>query len=319
MTHLSRRAFGLAALSAPAAIGLAATPIRADGHAAPQAPMVYQASLGRYKITSLFDGMVPLGKDFFFGEEASAIDGALAAAGIEGDALPAPIQAFLLQTDDSNILIDAGFGGLDMMGPGFGRMFDGLAAIGLTPADIDTIIITHAHPDHIGGLLGSDGPAFGNAQVHFPQAEVEFWSDAGIMAQAPAEAVGLFQLAQGVFNAYGDQIVPTAADTEVAPGVRLELSPGHTPGHSILHIDGGDRELIMLADTLHNVALHTALPNIGFGFDSDTALAAQSRVRLFDRVSADNVLVAGSHIHFPGFGRILRDGEAYRYLPASWV
>ncbi len=319
MPHLTRRAFGLTALSAPALIGLASAPAHADGHAAKQAPVLFEASLGRYKIVSLFDGMVPLGKDFFFGADPADVDATLAAAGISGDALPAPINAFLLQSDDRTILIDAGFGGVDMMGPGFGRMFDGLAAMGLRPDDIDTIIVTHAHPDHIGGLMGADGPAFKNAQVIFPEGEVAFWGDAAMMAQAPDEAKGLFQMTQGVLDMYGDQIVPTADETEIAPGVRITLSPGHTPAHSVVHIDGGERELIMLADTLHNVTLHTALPEIGFGFDTDTALAAQSRIKLFDRVATDNVLVAGSHIHFPGFGRIVKDGDAYRYLPASWA
>lgn len=318
MTRLSRRNFGLATLIAPALVGLAATPARADGHAARPAPQLFQSSLGNYRITALFDGIVPLGKQLFSGPDAADIDAVLANVGIEGDALPAPISAFLLQLDDNNILVDAGFGGLDMFGPGFGRMFDGLAALGLSSDDIDTIIVTHAHPDHIGGMLGPDGPAFTNAQVIVPEIEVGFWSDAAMMAQAPEAAQGLFQLAQGVFAAYGDRIVPTAAGVEVAPGLTLELSPGHTPGHSHVHIDGGDREMLVVADSIHNIALHTAFPEIAFGFDTDSALAGQSRLALFDRASADKTLIAGSHIHFPGFGRILKDGDRYRYAPATW-
>ncbi len=319
MTKISRRTFGLSALSAPALIGLQPTLARADGHAAASAPQLYQANLGSYQITALFDGIVPLGKELFFGADAAEIDAALSAAGIEGDALPAPISAFLLQSDDRTILIDAGMGGLDMFGPGFGRIFDGLAALNVGADDIDTIVVTHAHPDHIGGMLGPQGAAFSKAQVIVPEIEVGFWGDAAMMAQAPAEAQGLFQLAQGVFEAYGDRITPTAANAEIAPGLTLELSPGHTPGHSLVHIDGGEREMLMVADSIHNVALHMALPEIGFGFDTDSAQAGQSRVRLLDRAVTDNILIAGSHIHFPGFGRILRDGEAYRYAPASWT
>ncbi len=319
MTLISRRTFGLTALTAPALIGLGSTPAKADGHAARPAPQLYQASLGNYKITALFDGLVPLQKGMFSGPDAAEIDATLSASGIEGDALPAPISTFLLQSADRNILIDAGFGGLDMFGPGFGRMFDGLAALGLAPEDIDTIIVTHAHPDHIGGLIGDGGPAFANAQVIVPELEVGFWGDAGMMAQAPEQAKGLFQLAQNVFGMYGDRIIPTAAGAEVAPGLTLEPSPGHTPGHSIVHIDGGEQEMLMVADSIHSVALHFAFPEIAFGFDTDSAAAGQSRLRLFDRASTDNVLIAGSHIHFPGFGRVLRDGEGYRYSPASWV
>ena len=320
MTTLSRRAFTFSALSTPALIGLAPQFALATSHNAPSvAPQLFQAGLGKYKITALFDGMVPLGKELFFGPDPAEIDKVLAAAGISGDTLPAPISTYLLQSADRTILIDAGFGGIDMFGPGNGRMFDGLAALGVAPTDIDSIIVTHAHPDHIGGLIGAAGPAFANAEVIIPETEFRFWSDTGMMAQAPEQAKPLFELSQNVFALYEGRLSPTAAGAEVAPGITLELSPGHTPGHSHVHIDGGTQQLLMIADSIHNVALHTALPDIGFGFDTDSAVAAMSRKALYDRASVDNILIAGSHIHFPGFGRILKDGKRYRYAPASWL
>ncbi|MEO0390768.1 MAG: MBL fold metallo-hydrolase, partial [Pseudomonadota bacterium] len=99
----------------------------------------------------------------------------------------------------------------------------------------------------------------------------------------------------------------------------LAVSPGHTPGHSLLRIDGGDQQLMMVADTMHSADLHLALPDTGFGFDTDPALAAASRRRLLDMAATDKMLIAGSHIHFPGFGRILRSGDAYRFAPATWM
>lgn len=231
--------------------------------------------------------------------------------------MPAPITAFLLQSEDRTILIDAGLGELDMFGPGLGRVSDGLAAMGVAPEDVDMVIVTHAHPDHIGGMVGANGAVFPNAEVAIAQAEIDFWGDEGIMAQAPEEAQGLFQLAQGVYSAYGDRLIPITSDTEVAPGIKMELSPGHTPGHALVHIDGGTRELLMVADTLHSSVVHTALPDTGFGFDTDTSLAAQSRRRVFDRAATDNLLIAATHVPFPGIGRFVRSGEAYAYVPAS--
>ena len=316
MTSLSRRSFGLAALSAPALLTATTLPARADGHAK-GAPALFDAPIGTYRMTSLFDGMGPLQKAMFKPADSAEMDAVLAAAGLSGEAMPAPITAFLLQSEDRTILIDSGLGDLDMFGPGLGRVSDGLAAMGVAPEDVDLVIVTHAHPDHIGGMVGANGAVFPNAEVAIAQAEIDFWGDAGIMAQAPEEAQGLFQLAQGVYSAYGDRLIPITADTEVAPGITMELSPGHTPGHALVHIDGGTRELLMVADTLHSSVVHTALPDTGFGFDTDSPLAASSRRRVFDRAAADNLLIAATHVPFPGIGRFVRSGEAYAYVPAS--
>lgn len=321
MTQLTRRSFGLAALAAPALAApalLTATVRPATAQGSSAAPALFDAPMGRYRITSLFDGMGPLQKGMFFGD-ADAIDATLAAAGITGDALPAPVNAFLLQSADRTILIDAGLGDVDILGPGLGRVSDALTAAGVAPGDVDLIIVTHAHPDHIGGLIQNGQPVFPNAEVAITDVEVGFWGDAGIMAQAPAEAQGLFQLAQAVYAAYENRLRPVASGTEVAPGLTLELSPGHTPGHALLHIDGGDRELLMVADTLHSSILHTALPDVGFGFDTDPAQAATSRRRVFDRAATDNILIAATHVPFPGFGRLVSSGDAYAYVPASWL
>ncbi|MEM6589660.1 MAG: MBL fold metallo-hydrolase [Pseudomonadota bacterium] len=318
MTSLTRRTFGLAALSAPAILTATTLPAMADGHAhAKGAPALFDVPIGNYRMTALFDGMGPLQKGMFFSDDQASIDQALAAGGITGDAMPAPITAFLLQSADRTILIDAGFGDLDMFGPGFGRVFSGLNALGVAPEDVDMIIVTHAHPDHIGGMMAGGAAAFPNAEVAITQAELDFWGDAGIMAQAPEDAQGLFQLAQTVYGAYGDRLIPVEGGTEIAPGITLEMSPGHTPGHALVHIDGGARELLMVADTLHSAVLHTALPDVGFGFDTDAGLAAASRRSVFDRASADNLLIAGTHLPFPGVGHFVRSGEAYAYVAAS--
>ncbi|MEM7295856.1 MAG: MBL fold metallo-hydrolase [Pseudomonadota bacterium] len=321
MTTLTRRGFAKSAIAAPvaaASLATTATSTSAGGHAAAP-PALYGAPLGSYTITSILDGIAPLGRQFFFGPDPAEIDAAATEAGVGPDLLPAPVSAFLLRSDNRTILVDAGMGDLDILGPGFGRLDAGLAAAGVAPAEVDTVIITHAHPDHIGGMLADGAPAFNNAEVVIAEAEAGFWTDAGIQAQAPEEAQGLFALVQGTLDAYGDQVTQVGAGAEVAPGITLSISAGHTPGHAHLMVDGGERQLLIVADSMHSADLHTAIPEIGFGFDVDPGLAAESRRAMFDKVSADKMLIAGSHIHFPGFGRVLKSGDAFRYAPATWL
>lgn len=317
MTTLTRRAFGIAALAAPALISGTAPLLAQSVTPAAQAASVFDATIGAYRVTALLDGTLPMTTSWFPSDSSSAIESALAKSGIVGESIPAPINAFLLQSDSATILVDAGLGGLDMMGPGFGKISAGLAVLGLAPTDIDTLVMTHAHPDHIGGMIGANGATYPNAELVVTGVEHGFWTDAGIMAQTPDELKGGFQLAQAVFGAYANRLKLVEDGVEIAPGVTMEIVPGHTMGHAVLHIDGGDRQLMMITDAVHNIDLQTALPEQGTMFDTDPVLAAQSRMRLFDRTAADNVLIAGCHVHFPSFGRIVRADEAYRYVPTS--
>lgn len=318
MTHLTRRSFAQTGLGLLAASTIPATSV-AQTPAQTAAPLsLYQTRLGRFRLTALMDGLAPLTRQHFFGEDEALIDKALSVFGVPATDMSVPLNVYLLQSADENILIDAGMGAFDLLGPGFGHIIPGLAALGLRPSDITKIVVTHAHPDHVGGLISGGRAIFENAELAIADREYAFWSDAANYARAPEGLRPLFEMARSALTPYKDRLLIVQDSAEVAPGLTLELSPGHTPGHSILHLDGGDQELLLIADTVHNAELHTALPQTGFGFDSDPAEAATARLRVFDRAASDQILIAGAHIHFPGFGRFTRTGDAYRYLPASW-
>ncbi len=282
---------------------------------------VFRSRIGKYQVTALYDGTLQVPQDVFLGEDRQVISNTLQSGGmgLAEDLVPIPVLAFCLQSEDETILIDAGLGAVDAFGPGMGLMSGALAAANTQPDDVTAVVLTHAHPDHIGGMLTGAAPTFANARVVISEAEHGFWSDAGVMAQAPDEAKGFFQLAQATFAAYGDRLELVSSDTEVLSGMRFEAASGHTPGHSILHVDGGDHQFIMMADIVHNSVLQTAHPDVGFGFDVDPEQAAKTRAALLDRAATDNILIAASHVPFPGLGRFVRDGGGYRYVPANLV
>lgn len=318
--NLSRRHFAGLSLTAATMSSLLTSASGKETLSSPPALTeggVYKVKLGEMEILSIQDGIIPMQKGFFLGEEAK-IKALLEESGQSGDVIPAPISAFIIKTPQKTILIDSGMGIIDMMGPGFGNLANGLALAGISPADIHTVVLTHCHPDHIGGMMTSDGKkAFPEAEVVLAEAEAAFWTDEGIMNQAPENMKGLFQFVQNTLKTYGDQISRVSTGKEITSGVTLQTAPGHTPGHSIIDVSSGSEKITIVADLLHNADLFTAYPEIGFGFDVDKTQAAETRKKLFAQLASEKSLIMGSHLHFPGIGRILAHGSAYRYSPAT--
>jgi glyoxylase-like metal-dependent hydrolase (beta-lactamase superfamily II) len=310
---LDRRALIASSLAAVAAApALARAPLSGR-----QVAGVYRRKVGSIEVTALIDGTVGLNTSVFAGADQAELKRIVGAYGY-ADLPPTAVNAFVVNTGSKTYMIDTGAGANKAFGNTLGRMRDNLAAAGIQPGQIDAVILTHAHTDHIEGLLTPSGQArFRNAEVIVHDNETNFWLDQGIMSRAPEAAKGLFVSAQKSLAPYAKRIRRVTGG-EVAPGIRLEPAFGHTPGHSILRVASGNQQMLFVGDTIHNAAIHTARPDVTFAFDSDGKQAADSRRRVFDMAAADGALIAAVHTPFPGFGRIIRDGAAYRYVAADW-
>jgi glyoxylase-like metal-dependent hydrolase (beta-lactamase superfamily II) len=318
MVTMSRRmvlAGGAVALAAPRL--LTATGARAQEASASVAPLVYPRKVGELEVTAISDGYVEFPGLPFVNIDEEEVRTALTAAFLDPAApLRLGVTAHLVRGGGRTLLIDSG--AADTFGTTLGRLPAALAALGVQPADVQAVLLTHMHVDHIGGLLAGDSPAFPNATVHVDETDLEFWTDEATAAQAPKDFQPFFARARVTAAAYGDRIQPFAGETEVLPGVTSVPLPGHTVGHTGFRLASGDAEIIVFGDTAHSSAVQFTHPEASLSFDTDPAKAAESRQRFFDMVASDRTLVACTHVPFPGVGHVARASDAYAWVPEHW-
>src|SRR5215475_1678072 len=309
---VSTAAFGLCAslaISAPA--GQAKTPDPAPGF--------YRYRIGAAECTALYDGIWEKVHDPNFIKNASVAETkqALAAAKLSTSFVPIPISALVVKVNGKLTLCDAGGGGqVQAFNPQSvfvsGKMMANMRAAGIDPRKIETILISHFHPDHIFGLLASrnNAPVFPNAEIIVPAAEYKWWTDPSLIERLPQARKPLAQRIQSVIPKWKN-VLPVEGEDEVVPGIRLVAAPGHTPGHTAFHLSSGDQQLLITSDAVYVPALVAAHPGWHGAYDQDGPTAEASRRRLMDRVVADNMMVCGSHFPWPGVGRIAKDGAGY--------
>ena len=229
------------------------------------------------------------------------------------------VNCYLVYSAGRLALVETGSG--DYLLPTAGKLQQNLKAAGVDPADIDTVILTHMHPDHSAGLTDpkTGQKFFPNAELVVHENEPRHWLDDGEMSRAgEREKKMYFECTRGQIAPYHNQTRTFSASTEVFPGIRSIPMHGHTPGHSGYMIASGDQSLLIWGDIIHVPEVQVPRPEVTMAFDTDQHAAAATRKRVFDMVATDKQLIAGMHVHFPGFARLVKQGENYLMLPEAW-
>ena len=317
--NITRRSFGLAAAGAALAPALPAA--AKEPPAGMQAPGIYRLKVGAYEVTVLNDGSAALPTKYFSGDADGAVKLLQNAFAPSTEVAPTTFNAWLINTGDKLILVDTGYS--NAIGPKAGHLPKTLAAAGVNPADIDAVVITHVHPDHCLGLLTPDKQiAFPNATVHVNGDEYVWWLEGDVkIPEGKPFFKDLFEGGRAAFKPYIEaKKVQTFKDgAELAPGVVAVLAAGHTVGHTMVRIapSGGD-QLLIWTDIVHSTALQFPEPERGIAFDFDPPKAIATRKKVMDMTATDRMLIAGTHIGFPGVGHVAKAGTGYAFVPLSW-
>ena len=284
-----------------------------------QGPGIYRTKLGDYQLTAIDDGtwFLRIDGDFVRNADAAAVNRALAQAFLPPSVLPVSFTVLIVNTGGKLVMIDAGTGG--QVADTAGVMLANLAVAGIEPKAIDTIVISHFHPDHIDGLKTKDGDkVFANAEIMVPEPEWNYWMDDAQMNKAPDRIKVYFRNARRVFGDMAKEVRRFEPGVEVAPGINSIPAFGHTPGHTAFSVASRNQSLLVMSDTVRNPYLFARYPDWQPLFDMDGPMAVKARRQMLDRAAADRMLVEAYHFPFPACGHIVRQGKGYELVPAPW-
>jgi glyoxylase-like metal-dependent hydrolase (beta-lactamase superfamily II) len=323
MTEVTRRRLLGGAAAAAAATALtpfAASPLRAAAPlAGKQAPSYYRAKLGDFEITVLSDGArtSPIPDGYVKNVGKDQVLAAAEAAYMPKGQLTVPFNPMVVNTGSKLILLDTGFG--PGAGPTIGLLQQSLAGAGIDAKQIDTVIITHMHPDHSNGLKTADGAlVYPNAEIKVPAVDWAFWMSDDNMGKAEGLYKNFFQINRKTFTGLESKVTRYDWGKEVAPGVTAIDTSGHTPGHTALAIASGSSRVLFQADVTNVPELFVRNPDWHVMFDYDPVKAAQTRRKFYDMAVAEKALISGFHYPFPSLAHIEKAGTGFREIPIAW-
>jgi glyoxylase-like metal-dependent hydrolase (beta-lactamase superfamily II) len=314
--------FAAALLAALA--GLVAVPNGALG-AGPQhhdqVPGFYRLKVGDLEVTALFDGTGVFDPHWLNGTKVT-MDGVVKGLNEDPHMLDVVDMGFLVNTGKQLILVDAG-AGTWWGGAALGRLAGSLRSAGYTPEEVDIVLLTHLHSDHIGGLTTQDGKrVFPNADVYVAKAESDFWLSPEIAAKAPKDVQPFFQSAQAIAAPYikADKWHTFSGAEPIVDGMQIVPLPGHTPGHTGYEFSSKGQRILFWGDTIHAQRVQLQHPEVTAIFDIDQTAAAATRNQLLSKLAREDVLIAAPHTSlFPALGRLRKDGTGYGWVPVVFT
>jgi glyoxylase-like metal-dependent hydrolase (beta-lactamase superfamily II) len=271
-------------------------------------------------VTSLFDGPAVVETHWLTGEKAP-LDGVVKALHHDPHVLDAADTGFLVNTGKQLILVDAGSG--TWFGGGtLGHLAGNLRSAGYTPEQVDLVLVTHLHSDHVGGLTTQDGNrVFPNAEVYVAKQESDFWLSPQIAAKAPQDTQPFFQSAQAIAAPYikAGKWHTFSGTEPIADGMQIIPLHGHTPGHTGYGFASKGQKILFWGDIIHAQRVQLRQPEVTVVFDIDPAAATATRNQLLPKLAREGVVIAGPHMLFPGLGRLHRAGSGYSWAPVAFT
>ncbi|MEO1701115.1 MAG: MBL fold metallo-hydrolase [Pseudomonadota bacterium] len=317
---VSRRTLFKSTAAAGAALSMPQIMTRsafAEGHASAKPAGFNPIQLGDIKVTVISDGFaVRENPQSIFGTNTSVeeVEGLLTENYLPTSKMQFTFAPTVVETGDNVILFDTGIGEGGRAG-GTGQTRANLEAAGYAPESITHVVLTHMHPDHIGGLSESGAPAYPNAVYVAGETEYGFWSDEARMGTG---AEGIHTQVVGFFGGMEDKLTLIGDNTEIAPGVTGMAAFGHTPGHMIYMLSSGDKTMAITADTANHFVLSLQRPDWEVRFDADKGAAAQTRKDVFGMLAADRIPFVGYHMPFPSVGYVEAMDEGFRWIPETY-
>jgi glyoxylase-like metal-dependent hydrolase (beta-lactamase superfamily II) len=307
-----------AVLGASLATSMRAQQQQANPHGALQGPDHYTFRIGDVVVTSLSDGTVPQDLHLLLHNTTNAKTDALLADDFLTNPVEASINAFLLADAGHLVLVDTGSG--DFFGPGYGgKLLESLASAHVRPDQITDVLLTHAHDDHMGGLVHDGKLAFPNAIVHVSSPDLTFFLDRANATRAHY-AMSYFDQAFTALKPEQEagKIVAFQSGEQVVPNLQAVIHPGHTPGSTFFILSSRRESLTFIGDIIHVAAVQAPDPEITIAYDVDPNRAAAVRASACAEFAKDRTLIAVPHLPFPGVGHLRKKGTGFEWVPVLY-
>ncbi|MFP3040609.1 MBL fold metallo-hydrolase [Treponema primitia] len=262
---------------------------------------IFSYRVGKIEVHMLVETRGPGNISILINPDRAALD-----RYIPGGGYTSEVNTFLIKTPDKILVVDTGFGG---------AILNSIKTLGFDPSQVDAVLLTHMHGDHIGGLQKDGKAVFPKAQVYLARQEKDFWIKPGAPTAGNSAAAALAPYGNRVETFLPGELGSTIAD--LIPGIKPIAAFGHTPGHTVFMVESEGKKLLIWGDLMHAQLIQFPLPDQSVSYDTDPVAAAAIRRRILAYVAQNNIPVAGMHLVYPAIGTVTAAGDGYRFTAAE--